>query len=265
MEDEILDSIKTIVIRPVTRLKFSGVSAYTRTTTKISTEINGETGLYKTGLTAKEAKDFEEALALPKGSLGPKSPWWGDIVIRLNNDKATYFSFSGVLDEIKYRVLVQSSKIANSELDIYNSPNVGFYIDDPEEKAKVESMSIDYELDAIEEFQKASVETKRSLLRLFGKKGLDDISETMLKAELYKKMKANPKMFVQYVKDPAMKVRALLEEAIEKRVLSKKGVYFYNGEDLIGSSTDEVIGYLSDIKNQTVKLAIENRVRKATK
>lgn len=262
---EIEEGIKSIVIRPVTRIKFSGVSSYTRTTTKITTEINGDTGLYKTGLTTKEAKDFEEALSLPKGTLGPKSPWWGDITIRLNNDKPTYFSFSGALDEIRYRVLIASSKVANSELDIHKHPNTGFFIDDPEAKAKIESMSIDFELDAIEEFQKASIETKRSLLRLFGKKGLDDMSETMLKAELFKKMKADPKLFVEYVRDPNMKVRALLEEALEKRVLSKKGPYFFNGEDQIGSSTDEVLGYLTDVKNQTAKLAIENRVRKARK
>ena len=62
-----------------------------------------------------------------------------------------------------------------------------------------------------------------------------------------------------------MKVRALLEECLEKRVLVKKGPYYYNGEDMIGSSTDEVLAYLTDIKNQTAKLALENRVRKARK
>jgi len=262
---EIGFEIKSIVVKPVTRIKFSGVSAYSRTQIVIGTELDGETGLYKTGLTPKEVKEFEDALSLPKGTLNPKSDWWGSITIRLNQDKPTYFTFSGAMDEIKYRVLRASSKVANSELDISKSPNVGFYIDDPEAKAAVESAMIDYELDAIEEFTKSSIETKRSLLRIFGKKGLDDMSETMIKAELYKKMKSDPKQFVEFATDPNMKVRALLEECIEKRVLVKKGPYYYNGEDMIGSSTDEVIAYLTDIKNQTAKLALENRVRKARK
>lgn len=263
--DSLLNEIKQIVIRPVVRNKFSGVSSYVKTTTKIGTELNGDTGLYKTGLSPKEASDFEVALNLPKGTLGPKSSWWGDLVIRLNNDKPTFISFSGPMDEITYRVLLQSSKVANSEIEIGRFPNVGFYIDDPEMKAAAESQIIDYELDAIEEFQQATLETKRSMLRIFGKKGLDDMSETMIKSELYKKMKSNPKQFIEFIKDPNMKIRSLLEEAIEKRVITKKGPYFYNGEDMIGGSTDEVIAYLSDIKNQTVKLAIETKVKKARK
>lgn len=263
-ETTTIDEIKSIIVKPITRPKFSGVSSYVKTTTKISTEMN-EHGVYKTGLSPKEATDFEIALGLPKGTLGPKSPWWGDITIRLNNDKPTFFSFAGVMDEITYRVLLQSSKAANSELEVSKYPNIGFYIDDPEAKAAVESTQIDYELEAIDEFQKATIENKRSLLRIFGKKGLDDMNETMIKTELYKRMKANPKLFVEYIRDPHMKVRSLLEECVEKRVITKKGSYYYNGEDMIGASTDEVIAYLSDIKNQTVKLALETKVKKARK
>jgi hypothetical protein len=54
----------------------------------------------------------------------------------------------------------------------------------------------------------------------------------------------------------------LIEELIEVGMIKRKGNYYYNGEDLIGSSTDEVVAYLSDIKNQSVKLNLETKLKK---
>jgi len=91
------------------------------------------------------------------------------------------------------------------------------------------------------------------------------MSETMVKAELFKEVEKNPKIFLDTLNDPNMKTRALLLEALEKKVLVKRGHTIYNGEDPIGSSTDAVIEYLSDLKYQQVKISIKDRVKKATK
>ncbi len=266
MEKTTIDEgIKTLVIRPITKLKFSGVSSYSKTKTVFTTQLDANTGLYKNGLTAAEEATFETELNLPKGTLNKKSPYWGELEIILNNDKATFFTLMGPQDEIKERVIKAHSRIANSEFELSKLPGALFYIDDPEEKAKLESTVIEYKLSAIEKFQEATIEEKRSALRVFGKLGIDNMSETMVKAELFKEVEKNPKTFLETLRDPHMKERALLSEALEKKILVKKGHTFYNGEDPIGSSTDAAIEYLSDLKYQQVKLSIMERVKKARK
>jgi len=257
-----MGEIKQIIVRPVVRTKFSGVSSYARTQTIIQGAQLDKTGLYKTGLTSEEQEHFEVELGLRKGELNKRSPFWGDLEIRLNNDKITIFTIVSPLDELKYKVMLAHSKIANSEVEVGKSADCQFFIYDPEAAAQIESAKIDYELEAIEAFSSMSLEQRKNLLRVYGKRGVEDMSETMVRAELYKKMKENAKEFIEYSSKKETQVKGMIEALIEKGVIKKKGTYFYNGEDLLGSSTDEVVGYLSDIKNQAVKLALESKLKK---
>ena len=51
---------KTVVIKPATKIKFSGISSYTNTRTTIEGAQIGKGGSYKTGLTSKEEEEFCE-------------------------------------------------------------------------------------------------------------------------------------------------------------------------------------------------------------
>lgn len=269
--EQVIEGVKQIVIRPITKTKFSGISSYVKTKTIYTTQLDQKTGLYKNGLTLKEEKEYEIALNLPAGTLSKKqdlnkgSNFWGDIEIILNNDKPTFFTLMGPMDEIKEKVIRAHDKIANSEFELSKKPGCLFFIDDPEEKAKLESSVIEYKLLAIEKFQDLAIEEKRSLLRVLGKSGIDNMSETMVKTELFKKVEDNPKHFLDTANDPNMKIRSLLSEAIEKRVLTKRSSTFFYEEDAIGSSTDAAIEFLTDVKNQMTKLGIENKVKKLRK
>lgn len=259
---EQLTEVKELVIKPIVKAKFSGVSSYSKTQTVFcGAELDGN-GLYKTGLNREQEKHYEQVLNLAPGTLGKKSIFWGDLEIRLNNDKPTRFSLSGYMDELREFVIRAHSKIANSELHLSANPMALFYIDDIEAKAELEAQKMDYELKALDEFTTLPIEDKRSMLRLYGKKGIDDMSETMVKAELYKEVKKDPVYFVKLIQNPKlMKAKALLEELVEKRVVAKKGAYYYNNEDMIGHSTEDAVAYLMDIKNQQIKLALENKVK----
>lgn len=254
--------IKTLVVRPVNKIKFSGVSSYSKTKTVFAGAELDQNGLYRTGLTKEKEKYYEQQLSLAPGTLGKKSLFWADLEISLWNDKPTQFTFEGLMDELKESVIKAHSKIANSELDLAKNPGALFYIDDPEEKAKLEAMSIDYELQATDLFVELSIEDKKACLRVYGKSGIDDMSETMVKSELYKFLKKDPVRFVKMLQDrDRLKNKALLEELIEKRIVTKKGAYFYHNEDMIGSSTDGALDYLEDPKNQAIKLALVKKVK----
>lgn len=257
---------KQYVIRPIIRNKFSGQSYYNKTLTVIMGAQLSNTGLYKTGLSTEDEAYYEKELNLPKGTLSKRNAdFWGDMEVRLRNDKLTIFNIVNAYDELKFRMLQEHDWIANTEHDVPGNSTAKFYIYDPEAASKIEAAKMEFEFAAIEAFTVASIEEKRGLLRIFGKRGVDSMSETMVKAELYKEVKKDPKEFLRLIKSKDTPTRALLEALLEKEVIKKKGTYFYNGEDLLGSSTDEVVSYLSDLKNQAVKIALENKLKPSKK
>lgn len=250
------------VIRPIIRNKFSGQSYYNKTQTVIGGAQLSANGLYKTGLSVQDETDFEKELNLPKGTLSKRNAdFWGDMEVRLRNDKLTIFNIVNAYDELRFRMLQEHDKIARTEHDVVGNSTALFYIYDPEAASKIEDSKMEHEFTAMEAFHNTTVEERRGLLRIYGKRGVDLMSETMVKTELFKEVKKDFKEFTRLAKAKETPIRALLEALIEKDIIKKKGTYFYNGEDLLGSSTDEVVSYLMDIKNQAVKLALEGKLK----
>lgn len=250
------------VIRPIIRNKFSGQSYYNQTYTIIGGAQLSQSGVYKTGLSVADERHYEEVLNLPKGTLNKKNTeFWGDLEVRLKNDKLTIFTVVTPIDEIKLRMLKEHDWIAETEHHIASTPTARFYIYDPEAAAKIESAKMEFEFAAMEAFHTASIEEKRGLLRVYGKRGVDTMSETMVKAELFKFLKQDSKEFIRLTEAKDTPVKALMEALLEKGVLKKKGTYYYNGEDLLGSSTEEVVGYLTDVKNQAIKKSLEEKLK----
>ncbi len=250
------------VIRPIIRNKFSGQSYYNKTQTVIGGAQLSANGLYKTGLSVTDEADFEKELNLPKGTLSKRNAdFWGDMEVRLRNDKLTIFNIVNAYDELRFRMLQEHDKIARTEHDVVGNSTALFYIYDPEAASKIEDAKMEHEFTAMEAFHNTTVEERRGLLRIYGKRGVESMSETMVKTELFKEVKKDFKEFTRLATAKTTPIRALLEALIEKDIVKKKGTYFYNGEDLLGSSTDEVVGYLMDIKNQAVKLALEGKLK----
>ena len=260
---------KEIVVRRVPKAGYFGLTSYPKSVTSLGAEI--AKGGFKTGLTSEEEKFYEEKLGLKAGQLSRNSKWWSDVFnvehsIRLFNTKSTTFDLEGDnwINQLKYKVLVSSSKIANSEIE-KNKPNVDFYIVDEEAKAKIESEIFDYEWEGMELVLKLSPDEKRASLRLFGKKGVETLSETVIKAELTKELKKDPRLFVETLKDKKLKTRLVIEEMLEYRVITRKGNSFYNGDDVIAVGTDDCIEFFEDMKNQSVVLSLNTRLKKAKK
>ncbi len=257
-----MEEVKQYVIRPIIRNKFSGQSYYNKTQTVIQGAQLSFNGLYKTGLSVNEEAEYEKELNLPKGTLNKRNAeFWGDMEVRLRNDKITIFNIVTKYDELKFKMLQEHDWIANTEHDVLGNSTARFYIYDPEAASKIEDAKMEFEFEAMEAFLNTTVEQRRGLLRVFGKSGVDNMSETMVKTELFKEVKKDPKEFIKVVSSKTTPIKALLQALIEKNIVKKKGTYFYNGEDLIGSSTDEVVGYLADSKNQAIKLALENKLK----
>ena len=234
------------VIRPIIRNKFSGQSYYNKTQTVIGGAQLSANGLYKTGLTQKEETEFEAELNLPKGTLSKRNAdFWGDMEVRLRNDKLTIFNIVNAYDELKFRMLQEHDKIARTEHDVVGNSTALFYIYDPEAASKIEASKMEYEFMAIEAFNEATIEEKRGLLRIYGKRGVDSMSETMVKAELYKNVKADFKEFIRLAKAKDTPVKALLEALIEKDIIKKNYARDQKTGDNLAEMRDVLVAKMS--------------------
>lgn len=256
-----------VVIKRVPRSGYFGIASYAKSVTTLGCELskNG----FKTGLTADEEAYYEKALDLKPGELAKHSKWWGDVfnttyAIRLQNTKQNELFLDNPISQLKYKVLLSNSKVANSEIE-KNDPNAIFYIDNQEAKAKKELETINFKFEGMKLILKLSPEEKKGALRLFGKKGLEDISEDMSSAQLAQEMEKDPKLFFDIMTDKSLSTKAMIFEMIEKGILKRKGNYYIHGEDTIANSTDEVVEYFNDVKNQSVVLALKSRLKKASK
>lgn len=258
-----MEKVKEIIIKRIPRAGFFGLGAYDKSTESFGCEQSIKDGRYKTGLTPEEAKEFEKKLGLKEGELAPYSSWWGEnIEFRFEKTKANTMIIDSPMNELRYKCLIASSKVAKSELEKHKNPNAIFYIVDEEAKAEIETANADIKFEAMEILMRLNPEERRSSLRLFGKKGVDSLSEIVVKNELVKQIDKNPKDFVHILSDKRLKVRMIAEELVDYGIIVKHGHYYKNGDDTIGASTEELIDYLEDLKNQSVFLAMKNRLKK---
>lgn len=258
---------KEVKIKRIPRAGYFGITAFPGTTTGLGAELSKKG--HNTGLTSEEEEYFEEKLKLPKGTLNPHNNWWDNVFniehkINLFNTKTTTLTLDNPLSQLKYKVLLASSKIANSEIEKAN-PLADFFIEDIEAKAKKENETFDYKMNAYETLVRLTPEEKRASLRLFGRQGVDSLSESVIKSELAKEIDKDPKLFVDLLSDTKLKSRLLVEELLDYKVITRKGNSFVNGDDIIASSTDECVDFFEDIKNQSTVLALTTRLKKAKK
>lgn len=253
---------KQIIIRPVVKPKFSGISNHAKTVTVLTgAQIGMNTGLYKTGLTPEEETKYETELNLPKGTLGKRSSFWGELEIRLFNDKPTYFTIVSPMDELKAKVIYEHSAIANNELELSKNPLAEFYIEDLESKAKLEEVKIDLTYEANQALMDTTIDEKRSYLRLYNVKGVNNLSERVIKTELFKRVNADPAKFLNFVNNPDLSTMILIEELMEAGKITRKGSYYMYEKEVIGSSIEAAIAYFKDIKNQSLKIAMTQSLK----
>jgi hypothetical protein len=257
---------RTITIKPVKRIKFSGQTHYDNTGTVFEGAQLSKSG-YKTGLTKKEEVDFCEELGLPKGTLSKNNAdFWGTLLnLRLNNGKPYFLHIDSLMDEIKVRCLLENSKIAKNEIELKKMPLAEFYVEDAEAKAKSEEVIINHKMAAMDALRELTIEDKKGYLRLYGKRGLDMVSDSVVVANLFKEVDVDPVRFLNFYNNPDISLRISIEEMVEAGTLLKKGQYYYFENEVIGNSVDSVIAFFKDLKNQSLKIAAEAATKKKKK
>lgn len=257
-----------VKIKKSPKVGYFGIISYPKSVTTIGCQLDLKGG-FKSGLTEEEERYYEKELNLQPNQLSKHSKWWGDVFnveypIRLNNTKTTELVLDNSINQLKYKVLLAHSDVANSDAD-KNKPGVSFYIVDEEAKAKEELKTLNFELEGMKYVLGLTSEEKKGALRLFGKSGLDEMSDDISSAQLMQEMKKDPKKFFDIVTDKELKTKMFIYELLERKLLKRTGNYFIHNEDTIANSTDECVQYFNNPKNQSVKLALETKLKKSKK
>lgn len=263
------------ILKPVVKNRFSGVSSYSKSSFSVEGAQLGKSG-YKTGLTKDEEKEFEKALGLKEGALnksftinseGRPDSYWGTVLnMSIPRDRPYFLNVNSPLDELKFKVLCQRDDIAMSEIELAKKPFALFYIVDEEAKAKQTEQKMNKEFEAMELLMESTAEEKKGFARLYGKNGVNELSEKVIKTYLYDKIKESPDMFLSMTKDnPDMETKILIAEMLENGILKKKGSFYNYQDEVIGNSLDAVISFLKDPKNQSVKITAKQIVKNVKK
>ncbi len=260
-----------VKIRRNPKVGYFGIVSYPNSVTTICCQI-GNKGAYNTGLSPEEEAYYESKLSsigVKPGDLGKHSKWWEYFNtelggIRLFNTKATELMLDNEINQLKYKVLLANDKVAKSEIE-RNKPGIQFYIDDEEAKAKDELKTLNFELEGMKLILELTPEEVKGSLRLFGKAGLDLMSTSTSQAQLMQEMKKNPKNFFDIMKDKDLSTKMFVQELVERKLITRKGNYYIHGDDTIANTTNEAVEYFNDSKNQSVKLALETRLKKLKK
>ncbi len=251
---------REITIQRLNKAQFGGLSIYPKSVTVLSTEM-GRDKLYKTGLTDEEERKFEKILGLSEGKLKRNSTFWAELSIRIGG-KSLKLDLDNPLDYLKYKVCLESSKIANSIVDKSKWPDAMFVIYDEEEEAKKENIKISAKRKAYARFGTMAHEEMRSFAKIIGKKRPENTSNEVVENIVATFVETDPTQFLAIMADQRFEAKVLAEDLLSAGLIHKAGNYYKNGDEIMGHTMDEVADYLTDEKNQQMVIAFKKRLKK---
>jgi len=254
-----------VKIRKARASNWTGLKTFTGGYTRLVAEIDKRTGNVITGLTKEEAKEIEEELNYPAGTLAYNSPFWDEYQIRLMNAEGE-FNLDLAEDRLKYLVLKPQKKVAKGLAELYTNANAEYVMYSDEDEAKEQNVKFDIEVESMVELGKlySSLEDMRNVLTIYGQRA-DTISLDVAKSLLIKQVKLNPKKFLEIVKDPDFKSKIFIHDLTKVGILGKKGsAYTFDGE-VIAYSLDDMINYSKKKENSNIILAMKSQLKEKKK
>lgn len=221
---------------------------------------------FKTGLTEDEAKLIEKQLRMEPGTLSPyNDAYWTD------HTKAAKFGRDGLIlnpkspeDRIKLAWLKVHPRIAQSEGEKFDDPDYSYVITSVVQEATIKNKKRSLAKAAYEKLWSLTVEEKKDVLKVYGKKVSDSTSNELVEDYINALVEENPNEFLDIVNDPTFKSKILIKDAIQCKALILEGSkYKLNGGDVIAHDLDACIEYINDPQNAVTKKQLIAKVRLA--
>ena len=227
-------------------------------------------------LTNAEKAFLEDFMGLEDNALSiyrKVDNYWRNYQVRLTKHD-TYFNLSNPEDYIKYKVLLANKDFICPDLEtLRDKPKqtYQFVIASEAEESKQSTEKMSSVLEAARIF--GSIESDKAVLKhivetMTGRKLSDKSKIADILPLAFKEMEANPKLFISVAKDPYLKTKILVSEAVELGLIRKNGDYYYDKSNMVPicESNEEptlmsAVKYINSPKRQEFKFGLEARIK----
>jgi hypothetical protein len=238
-----------------------GSIRYSKCFERLTVQAQKGTGVLNTGLTENDEVRLETKMHMAPGTLSKyNKDYWASFKIDIPKEGAV-LNLGNPEDEVKYLVLKAHQRVANSEMERFDSPFAEYVMTSDEQEAKVENKKSKLKRKAYKIFSNMSTTEMKDVLKVIGKRSGDDASVDFVESQLDKYLSDDPQAFINTVNDPTFKMRAFIDDCLTSRVLIKSGTkYKLPGGDIVGYTLEQTIEYLQNPDNQEVYLDLKGKM-----
>ena len=238
-----------------------GAIRYSKCFERLTVQATRGTGVLQTGLTEEDERRLEKKMNMSTGTLSRyNKDYW--TMFRVDVPKeGQILDLAFPEDELKYLVLKAHQRVANSEMERFDSPFAEYVMTSEEQEAKVVNKKSKLKRKAYKVFSAMSTTEMKDVLKVLGKRAGDDSSVDFVESQLDKIVTEDPQNFLNTVEDPTFAMRAFIDDCISSRVLVKNGTkYQLPGGDVVGYALEQTIEYLQNPSNQEVYLDLKGKM-----
>lgn len=254
-----------VTVKLVNNNRWAGLIKYPERYYDICPYMKKNRTLY-TGFDESDEKDRAELKKFEKSlhtELNNASEFWETFFIRLTADDL-------ILDPGEYDYDALRLRWLRNHKDAQLSPrkpkaNAIFIIVDEVEEAKATNDRSRIKTQAFSELNKMTTDEKRDCLRLYGY-NYDNVSNEVVEARMFELVDDNAARYVRtWVDDTIKYTKVLVERALSKGVLTKKGKSIYFGGTPLGSNVEEAALELEKDTNVATKAGVKKGLEEGTK
>ena len=238
-----------------------GSIRYSKCFERLTVQSQRGTGVLNTGLTDEDERRLEKKMNMSQGTLSRyNKDYWNKFYIDVPKE-GKELDLANPKDELTYFVLKAHQRIANSEMERFDSPFAEYVMTSVEQEAKVENKKSKLKRKAYKVFSNMNTTEMRDVLKVIGKRAGDDASVDFIESQLDKIVTEDPQEFLATVEDPTFVMRAFIDDCLSSRVLTKSGTkYVLPGGDVVGYTLEQTIEYLKNPDNQEVYLDLKGKL-----
>lgn len=174
------------------------------------------------------------------------------------------FNTEDPLDRLKIYMLKGHPMVANSleEYEKTKNPNYKFVIYNEVEEDRLKSSKKAVVRSAILEMAKLDTEKKISIYRILTGKNIKDQPIDVIDMKLEEYLVRNVDNFLNVLKSKPQDIslHSFILELIDARILTKEGDMIKYGDVLIGADIANAIKFFKDVKNQELKLQLQQKL-----
>lgn len=207
-------------------------------------------------------RELEKKTGYPTGTLDPVSP--ENTTAFLNTYKCQMIDGKLTIDtsepngELMYEFLRNHPLVAKDKASL-TIKNEYVLTNEDQEAEKINKRN-EIKLSALNEISKMTIGQQRKALRLLGQNSIS-MTDSLVKARLTATVESRPDEFLQkWVNNKQRDVEFMVETAVGLGILTKNKTTYRYGTDILGSSLQEAIDYLSSKENADLYSAIQTEI-----